>query len=439
MHRLRTLWSDLLDSLWFLPALIVGASVAAAVGLVELQGLLSDGAADRWPRLLGAGAEGARGMLTAIATSMITVAGVVFSITIVALSLAASQYSPRVLRSFMSDRPTQVVMGAFVGIFAYSLIVLRTIRSPEEDAFVPSLAVLGAMFFAFVGVALLIYFIHHLAKAIQAPYIVARIAGDTTQAIERLFPSEVGTPAPSFGRDSPPGAVPDEWVPLPAQRTGYVVGIDGERLLSLAAEHSVVLRIVPHVGDFVIEGMPIVCMSGRRAPDEKTTGALVECFTVGRERNVHQDAPFGIQQLVDVAMKALSPGINDPSTAIACVDHLGALLVCLSKRRTEGPFRCRDGILRVIAEGPDFASMVSLSFDAITDHAGDHAEVLERLLDTLARIEEATLDRARRAALLRQLDAVVQRIAAAKLAQQRREALLRRGSELRGRCARGSG
>lgn len=218
MQALRTLWLALKDSLWFVPALMVCSAVAAAVVLIELQTVPDTDLAQRWPRLLGAGAEGARGMLSAIATSMITVAGVVFSITIVALSMAARQYSPRVLRNFVADRPTQVVLGAFVAVFAYCLVVLRTIRGPDEGAFVPSFAVLGGVVLAFCAVGLLIYFIHHLALEIQMSSIVSRIGHDTRRTIDRLFPCQLG--AASDAQRAPADAVPDRWTVVPAPRTG---------------------------------------------------------------------------------------------------------------------------------------------------------------------------------------------------------------------------
>lgn len=204
MHRLASLWLNLLGSLWFVPGVLVLAGVGAALLLVELHPLIDLDLAQDWPRLFGAGAEGARGMLSAIATSMITVAGVVFSVTIVALSLTASQYSPRVLRNFMSDRSTQVVLGAFVAVFAYCLIVLRTIRGGDEGGFVPSLAVLGGVFMAFVGIGLLIYFVHHVATAIQVDYILERIATDTREAIDRLYPAGVGEERPPTPHTHPP-------------------------------------------------------------------------------------------------------------------------------------------------------------------------------------------------------------------------------------------
>ena len=150
---------------------------------------------ERWPRLFGAGAEGSRGLLAAIASSMITVAGVTFSITIVALALASSQYTSRILRNFMRDRTNQTVLGVFVGVFAYCLVVLRTIRGGDEGAFVPALAVLGALLLAFVAIGFLIFFIHHIAASIQATSIIAAVAGETFEAVDRLFPTEVGDAA----------------------------------------------------------------------------------------------------------------------------------------------------------------------------------------------------------------------------------------------------
>jgi uncharacterized membrane protein len=441
MQRLRSLWLSVRDSLWFVPTVMVCAGVALALGLVELSVSFDTGFGDRWPRLFGAGAEGSRAMLSAIATSMITVAGVVFSITIVALSLAASQYSPRVLRSFMADRPTQVVLGAFVAVFAYCLVVLRTIRSPDEGDFVPSLAVLGGVAMAFAGVALLIYFIHHVASAIQVSYIVTRIADDSAAAIDRLFPTRLGEPGPALGQAAPPGALPERWVSIAAPATGYVVGVNGDGLLERATRDDAVVRVLPHLGDFVIEGRPILEVSAHTEPSPAGAKALLACFSIQPERTVHQDAPYGIQQIVDVALKALSPGIHDPTTAASCIDRLGALLVRLSDRRIEGPYRCHEGKLRLIVEGPGYASLVQLCFAAITEHAADHAEIYERLIVVLETVVDATDDPARRRALESRLEALVLCIVSADLPAARRSGLLRRAAALRRRLgdAAGSG
>jgi len=418
-HRSRSWWRALQGSLWFLPCLMLCASVAAAVGLVELQSTVEIDLSNRWPRLFGSGADGARGLLSAIATSMVTVAGVVFSITVVALSLAASQYSPRVLRNFMSDRPTQAVLGAFVSIFAYCLVVLRTVRGPDEGAFVPSLAVLGGIAMAFVGVILLIYFVHHVASTIQVSSILERIAGETKSAIERLFPDKLGQPADEPGGEAmrEAGATAN----VLARSTGYLVSVDGDALLACAERRCMLVELLPQIGDFVVVDLPLFRVAPAGALDEAARQALCACVAIDRQRTVEQDAPFGLQQIVDIAMKALSPGVNDPTTAIACIDHLSALLAGMADRRVPGPRRSTRGVVYVVARGPDFHCMLSLAFDAISEHAADHVEVYERLVVGIGRIADATDGPQRRAALARQLDIVLACAGKAGLPRHRRD------------------
>lgn len=416
MHRLASLWLNLLGSLWFVPGVLVLAGVGAALLLVELHPLIDLDLAQDWPRLFGAGAEGARGMLSAIATSMITVAGVVFSVTIVALSLTASQYSPRVLRNFMSDRSTQVVLGAFVAVFAYCLIVLRTIRGGDEGGFVPSLAVLGGVFMAFVGIGLLIYFVHHVATAIQVDYILERIATDTREAIDRLYPAGVGEERPP-DTAHPPAMPPDgQWEDIAAPRTGYLVAVDASALLDLATKHHTVLRVLPQVGGFVVAGLPVLQVAeGGDRPEGGWPDALAPCLTVRGERNVHQDVAYGLQQLVDVGLRALSPGVHDPTTAVSCIDHQGALLHHLSNRHIESGLRERDGQLRLIVAVPTYGDLVHLALSALTHHAGSHEPVHDRLLAAVENAAAATDDPRRQAALARQLEAHAARLPQADL------------------------
>lgn len=430
MRRITLLWLALKSSLWFVPSLMLCGAVLAAVGLVELEPVFDIKFEEHWPRLFGAGAEGSRSMLSAIATSMITVAGVVFSITVVALSLAASQYSPRLLRNFMSDRTTQAVLGAFVSIFAYCLIVLRTIRGPEEGgAFVPSLAVLGGVVLAFVGIFLLVYFVHHVASSIQVSSILERIADETQQAIDRLFPDDLGRPVPDGEREAQDDQA-RRWTDIPAPCSGYLVSTDGDALLKHAEDRALVIELVPGVGDFVIQGRPVLRVAGD-AVHAQTGEALVDCLRFGRQRTVHQDVLFGLQQIVDIALRALSPGTHDPSTAVSCIDQLGALMVAAARREMPGPYRSSKGALRLIARGPDFASMLSLSFDAITDHAANHVEVHARILATLGQIADATIDAQRRQRVASQIDLVLESIRQAKLPAWRLEVLERQGSDIR--------
>lgn len=380
MQPLSRIWTQLEASFWFVPAVIVLISVAAAMGLVEVDSLRTWDPGTWSPRLFGAGADGSRAMLSAIATSMITVAGVVFSITIVALSLTSTQYSPRVLRNFMRDRPTQTVLGVFVGIFAYCLVVLRTIRGGDEGAFIPSMAVLGGMLYAMAGIALLIYFIHHVALSIQASSILARIAGDTAGAIDRLFPQELGS-API---DDPlPAMVPAVWTSVRAPRSGYIVSVDGTGLMELACETQRVLRLHASVGEFVTEGLPLAAAEGPAPLDAGCESRLLACVQLGPQRTVHQDAGYGLQQLVDVALRALSPGINDPTTACMCVHQLAALLARLGRRDIPGPLRHHGGQLRVVTPTPDFAGWTAMALMPIVLHSRGEVSVLQCLVSAL--------------------------------------------------------
>lgn len=397
MTKLRALWWRIVGSLWFVPALMVIGAVLLAGGLVEAETLVEVKLGERWPRFFGAAADGARGMLQAIAGSMITVAGVVFSVTLVALSLAASQYSPRVLRAFMADRPTQVVLGTFVGIFAYCLVVLRTIRGGDGDAaFVPSIAVSAGLVLAFVGIGLLVFFIHHLASSIEASSIMGRVGAATLRAVDGLFPQEVGEPAEETRALETVG---ETWAPVAARETGYIVSVDDKGLLALARARGRVVRMEHGIGDFVVAGRPLASLDGRDAASEQDETDLNACYSFGRQRTIEQDVGFGIQQLVDIGQKALSPGINDPTTAIMCVDRLTEIMARLARRRIESPYRRDEGRLRVIAAGPSFAHLVELAYAELRNDARGKRPVLRRLLWSVEEAGASTGDPVRRRVL----------------------------------------
>ncbi len=398
MHRLCTVLLGVRESFWLVPAVALAVAVLLAIALVNYDAA-NLSLAERWPRLFGAGAEGARGMLTAIASSMIMVAGVVFSVTIVALSLAADAYSPRVLRTFMRDRPTQTCFGVFVGIFAYCLVVLRTVRAEDGDSalFVPSLAVFGALILALIGVAALVYFIHHVAVTIRVSSILQRIADDTRAALDQLFPQPLGEGEDDAQEDS---FAARDWRPLPALRSGYIVALDSDALVAFARRRGAVLRMDLAVGDFAVESQPLASLAGGEAHQAaRDAAALDRVYAFGAERSVEQDAGFGIQQIVDVATRALSPGINDPSTAGMCADHLGALLVRLARRRIPGRLRTAGGELRVIARGPTFETLTAVAFEPLARHARGKPEVLRSLLRAACALERAAPPR--RAAFVR--------------------------------------
>jgi uncharacterized membrane protein len=396
----RKLWIDLRSSLWFVPTLLVLLGITLAVGLVEIDARFSDDLKNwGWLPFLKAGAAGARGMLEAIASSMITVAGLAFSITIVTLSLASTQYSPRILRNFMRDRANQSVLGVFVGIYAYCLIVLRTIRDANDNGggFVPLLAVSFGVLLALVGIGYLIFFIHHIATSIQASSILDSITTETIKTIDKLFPSELGEPA----EDRPAAAEEaggKEWFVTNARTTGYIQSVAAEALWSFATDHQVVLKLIREVGDFVVTGEPLVSSSKNLEVD--WASRLDEFFVIGSFRTVDQDVSFGIRQIVDIALKALSPGINGTTTAVACLDYLGAILSRLAERPMPSPYRKGEGQLVVIAPNPDFADFLGKSLDEIRLCAADNVTIYLSQLALVARVARKTSDPLRQSSLL---------------------------------------
>lgn len=295
------------------------------------------------------------------------------------LSLTSSQYTSRVLRTFMRDRVNQVVLGVFVGIFAYCLVVLRTIRGPDEGAFVPALAMLGGLSLAFVGIAFLIYFIHHVSMSIQASSIIAMAAEETIGSVDHLFPRGLGEDAEDG--EAGPGRclVETAWTAGPARKTGYIESVDPEALLAVARERGTLVRMDRGIGEFVIDGAPLLSVAGPGGLDDEATVRLSAAYLISRQRTVQQDAAFGIRQIVDIAMKALSPGVNDSTTAVMCVDYLAAILVRLASRRIATPHRREHGELRVIARGPSFEGLLAEAFDQI-----------RRLLEALQTIAGST-------------------------------------------------
>ena len=398
---MRKLWIQIRSSLWFVPMLLVAFGAVAAVGLVQVDLAYAHVLKGQsWEPLLNAGAEGARGMLTAIASSMITVAGVAFSITIVTLSLASTQYTPRILRNFMRDRGNQFVLGTFVAIFTYCLIVLRTIRGGAErdgGGFVPLVAVAFGMVLALFSIGCLIFFIHHIASSIQASTILKAIADETEATIDALHPDNLND-------EGHPGGVERNWPPnltwhaVCAERSGYLQHGDAQGLLGFAQEHETIVRLERSPGDFVAAGMPLASLSTELEKD--ATRTLRRLFVIGAFRTIDQDAGFGVRQIVDIAMKALSPGVNDTSTAVTCIDYLSVLLSKLATRRLDAPFTTMNGKQRVLARAPLFEDFVAKAFDEIRLSADGNVTIVLQMLCALRRIGSVTESHSRKLALI---------------------------------------
>ncbi len=398
--RTKRFWNGLRESFWFVPSLIVAISIVLAVALIATDSAGPKPWMARWPRLFGAGAEGARGMLSTIAGSMMTVVGVTFSMTLVVLALASSQYTSRILRNFMRDRVTQVVLGIFAGIYVYCLIVLRTIRNADEGRFIPSLAILFGVALAIGGISVLIFFIHHIASSIQASTIIASVADETIAAVDRLFPEHLGHALADYDEGQTPSPLPEQrWQAVPAKRSGYIQSVDNAALLGVARNHRTLVRMERGIGDFVVRDTTLASLAMEQPPAPAVMTALREAYEIHHHRTVEQDVGFGIRQIVDMALRALSPGINDTTTAVMCVDYLTTILARLAARPIPSSRRYEHGELRVITIGPTFGSVVDESFDQIRSSAQGNAAIMLRLLGAVQTVGGLTASHNRRQVL----------------------------------------
>ncbi|MDR9501345.1 MAG: DUF2254 domain-containing protein [Desulfurivibrionaceae bacterium] len=399
-------WDRVRSSFWFLPALMAGGAMVLAFATIALDKPATDWLTLNWGWSFTGGATGASSLLGAIAGSMITIAGVVFSMTLVALSLASSQLGPRLLRSFMRDTTTQMVLGTFVATFLYCLLVLRTIRHPEEIVFVPHLSVSLGVLLAVVSVGVLIYFIHHMSVSIQANEIVARVGKELIEGIERLFPGNIGRGAPQIPAEPPAADFLDtfdqEARPIGAAGYGYLQFVDGDALMALAMQEDVIIRLERRPGHYVVAARPLALVW----PEERVTDQLVQqinlAFALGNQRTPGQDIEFAVNQLVEIAIRALSTGVNDPFTAMTCVDHLGSALCRLAQRDMPSPYRHdSEDQLRLITPVFTFPDVTDAAFNQIRQYGRSSTAVTIRLLESIAELAGSVHRAEDRAALLR--------------------------------------
>ncbi|HQS17204.1 DUF2254 domain-containing protein [Reyranella sp.] len=401
--RLVSIWERLRGSFWFLPSLMAAGAVILSFAAVQLDAAMEADAYGRFEFIYLFGPEGARAILSAVATSMITVAGLTFSITMLTLQLASSQFGPRLLRNFMRDRGNQLVLGTFISTFVYCLLVLRTVKGVEGSSFVPHLAVAIGVVLAVAGLAVLIYFIHHTASSIRIETLLASLADETAATIDRLFPERLGDEEPATDVEPPEF---DQGYVIRPKASGYVQSVDSAALLRLATEEDLIVSVVTRPGSFVTERDVLLRVLAATSLPEDQTDALRSTLIVGIERTPYQDLDFSVRRIVEIAQRALSPGINDPTTALYCIDRLREALVRLAERRTPSSYRHDDeGRLRIVAEPVSFEAVAVGAFAAVAHYAGSDTDVLEALAPVLDAVIAAAegKDRARLVGLRRSL------------------------------------
>lgn len=394
---LRAVKVRLREAYWVVPAALTGGSGAAAVLLITLDRRLQrEGVAFAFT----GGPDSARSILDAIASSMLTLTALVFSITVIVLQLASTQFSPRVLRTFLKDRQNQVTLGVFTGTFIYALVALRSVRGSDGlvDLFVPGVTITVAFVLVVVSVGLFVAYIQHITQSIRVATIIDRITAETDEEIDRLPDGRGDVTA----LRPPPSDAPTA---VTAPSRGTILAMDERALTERAAAAGTWIEVAVRVGDFTPEGAVLALVHGDAPAPELVASAFVQ----GVERSIDGDVTFGLRQLVDIASRALSPGINDPSTAVQCLDQLHHLLRRLAVRPPLlGQARDEQGVLRVVYPVPTWEELVGLALDEIRNVGAGNLQIQHRV-EVLLRDLLVAAPPERRAPVERQLEMLLRR------------------------------
>jgi uncharacterized membrane protein len=410
--RLLNIWGYISSSFWFIPVVMVMTAVMLSFVMIALDTQINLEQSRVYDLLYSGGPDGARAILSTIAASMITVAGVVFSITIVALTLASSQFGPRLLRNFMQSTSTQVVLGTFISTFIYCLLILRHVFAGDNGALTLNLSVSLAIAMALAGVIVLIYFIHHVSTSIQADHVIEVVYSELLDNLQSLFP-ERDNPGDEGNAQKPPV---DEGLyeryPVKTQvfagEDGYLQAIDRPGLKNTATDNDLLLEVHYRAGHSIIRGFTLVTVHSVKEMETDVLGRMSDAFIIGYRRTPEQDIECAVNQLVEVAVRALSPGINDPYTAIACIDRLGAALCHLANREfPSGCERDEDGNPRIISKAVTYSGVVNTAIDQVRQYGRDSVAVSIRLIEVLADVAACARTAEYRQAIARQAEMIM--------------------------------
>lgn len=385
-------WEEVRTSFWFIPMLLFFCAIGLSVLGLWLDKQYGENIPSGTWWIYGGGADGARAVLAAITGSMITVTSVVFSITIVTLTLASGQFGPRLLRNFMRDTGNQVVLGTFIATFIYSLLILRSVRSLDESEFIPYISVTMGVLLVFFSVLVLIYFIHHVSTSIQAESIIGAVYSELTNTVDKLFPQSINDKQEGGEVEAKP-ELPNYFkrdaLPIEAEESNYLRATENDDLMKIAVDHDLVIQLLYRPGNFVARFSTVLLVWPPDRIDDDLKEELNEALVLGPHRTLTQDAEYGIYQLVEIAVRALSPGINDPFTAINSIDRLAAVLGHVAKKKFPSPYHFdEEGNLRIIMSTTTFKGYLDVAFNQIRQNASSTPAVLIRLMEALGIVAE---------------------------------------------------
>lgn len=386
MKKLLFFYKELIATFWMVPVLIIGLSIVLSVGLVSLDNQLQI-SQDGWFRFFMVNSsDSARSILSTIAGAMIGVAGTVFSVTLVAITLASSQFGPRLIKNFMYVRLNQIVLGSYVATYLYCLLVLNAVKDVNDYTFIPSISILFAIVAAGANIILLIVFIHQIAVSIQADQIIANITDFIFKDIKTLFPENLGEGiATTTSIDS--AAYKSRFkqsAAVLASKSGYLRYIDNEGLMELVVQSDAFFELYHRPGSYLVKGMEVGKWYSHTAISEQQRDEIQDVFVIGANKTSQQDLEFSIYQMVEIAARALSPGVNDPFTAVACIDNLTSILSYLVVIEFPSKYRLDDdGNLRIIADVLNFEGVLDAAFNQIRQFSVGSTAVIIRLMEGL--------------------------------------------------------
>ena len=392
MKKAAYSWNELKSTFWFFPVLLISLAIVLAFIFLYFDSQIGypKGA---WQYLFISDANSARIILSTIAGVMIGVAGTVFSIMLVVLTLASSQFGSNLIRNFMHVRLNQVVLGAYISTFAYCLIILNTIRNNDQVVFVPSFAILIALLSTVANIILLIFFIHNTAVSIQANTVISDISESLSKNIKTLFPE-----SEEDNLDEEKEQDEDllkrgfkEKHTFSASKSGYLQYISFESLIGLAVELDSLIELHFRPGDYLVKDVELGTVYSQVTLEKEKISRLQTQFIVGKNRSQQQDAEHSIHQMVEIAARALSPGINDPYTAITCIDNLTATMCYLATTKFPSKYlHDKEGKLRIIADPLTYEGMIDAAFNQIRQYAKGNPAVIIRLMEALITINKFT-------------------------------------------------
>jgi uncharacterized membrane protein len=409
MKKILFFWNELGATFWFVPVLIISFSILLSISLVYLDSIITISRDGLVRFFLVNSPDSARSILSTISSAMMGVAGTVFSITLVALTLASSQFGPRLIKNFMYVRLNQVVLGLYISTYLYCLLVLNTITDSSGYTFIPSISILVAIIAAVINIILLIIFIHQIATSIQADKVVSDISELTSKQLETLFPEKIGEEIENEESVDASAAILgyQKQISIKSPKSGYLQYVDSDALIEFITKHDALLELYCRPGEHLVEHAEMGLLSSNGKWEKNEFEKIFNQFVIGNTKTSQQDLEFSIQQMVEIAARALSPGVNDPYTAITCIDNLTSIMCYLAQAKFPSKHRFdEEGNLRIIADTIDFEGVLDVAFNQIRQFSGGSPAVIIRLMEALITIHESASKESHKEAAIKHAEMV---------------------------------